>query len=153
MIEWAEDVDYTCAAIILSRQPMAVPVLYGEKFLRDALAPDCRDSLLCMGRNQGRNHGTRHCNTRLYSVTWSGQAKAAFGMALVRWRLHVRETSRASLGGRFKTISLRRRRLKHIRILEAIRVRRSLRRAIGSVDVLSADRNAAIARGADLVLL
>ena len=53
LIEWAKKSLITPPGHHLEGRPMALPD-YGEKFIRDALAKDCKDSLLCMGRKGGK---------------------------------------------------------------------------------------------------
>ena len=48
MIEWAKTTLVVPPGHHLEGQPMALPS-YGEAFIRSALAPGCKDGLLCMG--------------------------------------------------------------------------------------------------------
>ena len=53
LIEWARKSLITPPGHHLEGTAMTLPD-YGEKFIRDALAKDCKDSLLCMGRKSGK---------------------------------------------------------------------------------------------------
>ena len=119
---------------------MALPD-YGEAFIKDALAKDCRDSLLCMGRKGAK--------TAITGIIVLGHLVGPLRRR--GWRCALASTSRETAGelrGQIEAIAT-------ASGLTGIdfwkRSSPAITTAGGSVDVLSADRNAAIARGADLV--
>ena len=142
LFEWARTTLITPPGHHLEGRPMEVPA-YGEKFLRDALAPDCRDSLLCMGRKGGK--------TAIIAITVL--AHLVGPLRRKGWRCGVASLSRDKaneLRNQIEAISL-------ASGLKGIQFWRRSSPAIttegGSVDVLSADRNSGAAAGFDLVLV
>ena len=140
LIEWARNTLIVPPGHHLEGQPMALPP-YGEKFIRSALAPDCKDSLLCMGR-KGAKTAIIACVV-LYFLVGPGRRRG--------WRCALASTSRETAGEL-------RRQIQDIAEASGLtgidfwkRSSPAITTTGGSVDVLSADRNAAIARGADLV--
>ena len=121
-------------------QPMALPD-YGAKFIKDALAKNCKDALLCMGR-KGAKTAIIACVV-LYFLVGPGRRRG--------WRCALASTSRETAGELRRQIQD----IAEASGLTGISFWKRNAPAIttegGSVDVLSADRNAAIARGADLV--
>ena len=119
---------------------MALPP-YGELFIRDALAKNCKDALLCMGR-KGAKTAIIACVV-LYFLVGPGRRRG--------WRCALASTSRETAGELRRQIQdiAEASGLKHIQFWK--RNSPAITTEGGSVDVLSADRNAAIARGADLV--
>ena len=140
MIEWVQNTLVVPPGHHLAGTAMALPD-YGEKFIRSALAPDCKDSLLCMGR-KGAKTAIISCVV-LYFLVGPGRRRG--------WRCALASTSRETAGelrSQIEAIAI-------ASGLTGINFWKRNSPAIttegGSVDVLSADRNAAIARGADLV--
>ena len=140
LIEWAKSTLITPAGHHLEGRPMALPP-YGEAFIKDALAKDCKDSLLCLARKSGKT-AIIACLV-LYHLVGPGRRKG--------WRCALASTSRETAGelrGQIEAIAT-------ASNLTGIDFWKRSSPAItttgGSVDVLSADKNAAIARGADLV--
>ena len=140
LIEWARKSLITPPGHHLEGTAMTLPD-YGEKFIRDALAKDCKDSLLCMGRKSGK--------TAIIAILVLGHLVGPLRRR--GWRCALASTSRETAGelrGQIEAIAT-------ASGLAGIAFWKRSSPAIttdgASVDVLSADRNAAIARGADLV--
>ena len=140
LIEWARKTLITPPGHHLEGRPMAIPP-YGEAFIRDALDPGCRDSLLCMGRKSGK--------TAIIAILVLGHLVGPLRRR--GWRCALASTSRETAGELRSQIEA----IAKASGLTGIEFWKRSSPAIttegGSVDVLSADRNAAIARGADLV--
>ena len=140
MVEWAKNTLIVPPGHHLEGTPMVLPD-YGVRFILSALSPDCKDALLCMGRKSGKT-AIIACLV-LYFLVGPGRRRG--------WRCALASTSRETAGelrSQIEAIAL-------ASNLEGIQFWKRSSPAIttegGSVDVLSADRNAAIARGADLV--
>ena len=142
LIEWVKATLIVPPGHHLEGTAMALPE-YGEKFIRAALDPSCKDALLCMGR-KGAKTAIIACVV-LYFLVGPGRRRG--------WRCALASTSRETAGELRRQIQD----IAEASSLTGIDFWKRSSPAIttegGSVDVLSADKNAAIARGADLVCL
>ena len=140
MIAWARSCLVVPEGHHLAGTPMAVPP-YGEKFILSALSPECRDALLCMGRKGAKT--AIIASVVLYFLVGPGRRRG--------WRCALASTSRETAGELRSQIEAiaRASALKGIRFWK--RSSPAITTECAEVDVLSCDKNAAIARGADLV--
>ena len=142
LIAWAEKVLIVPPGHFSEGGAFKIPD-YGARFIRDCLAPGCKDGLICMARKQGKTAIT--AVIVLYFLVGPGRRRG--------WRCGIASTSRLTAGELRSQIEA----IAVSSGLKGIRFWKRSSPAIttdgGSVDVLSADRNSGAASGYDLVIV